>query len=129
MAGTTKSGTTRRTTGGRATQVAGGSTVTAAADEASLRGLLGALEEMRSGNFRRRLPTEDDGVLAEIARAYNEVAERNAHLAAELRRVRRTVGRDGRLEERLDAKGATGAWASWSCTTTSTSRTAPSTTR
>ena len=43
--------------------------------------------------------------------AYNEVAERNARLTEELRRVRRTAGRDGRLTERLDGAGAEGAWA------------------
>ncbi|MGH8937961.1 MAG: HAMP domain-containing protein, partial [Actinomycetes bacterium] len=42
---------------------------------------------------------------------FNEVADRNSNLAAELRRVRRTVGRDGHLEERLDGQGATGSWA------------------
>ncbi|MGH8968423.1 MAG: HAMP domain-containing protein [Actinomycetes bacterium] len=69
---------------------------------------------MRDGNFKRRLPPgsgADDSLMADIARAFNEVADRNSNLAAELRRVRRTVGRDGHLEERLDGQGATGSWA------------------
>ena len=80
-------------------------------DEVSVRRLLSALEDMRDGKFRRRLPETGDGVLLELARTYNEVAERNARLAAELRRVRRTAGRDGRLTERLDGAGAPGTWA------------------
>src|SRR4051812_20262219 len=80
-------------------------------DEVSVRRLLSALEDMRDGKFRRRLPETGDGVLLELARTYNEVAERNARLTAELRRVRRTAGRDGRLTERLDGAGAEGAWA------------------
>src|SRR6476659_9371003 len=80
-------------------------------DEVSVRRLLSALEDMRDGKFRRRLPETGDGVLLELARTYNEVAERNARLAAELRRVRRTAGRDGRLTERLDGAGAAGTWA------------------
>ena len=80
-------------------------------DEVSVRRLLSALEDMRDGKFRRRLPETGDGVLLELARTYNEVAERNARLAAELRRVRRTAGRDGRLTERLDGADAPGTWA------------------
>ncbi|HEY4314837.1 MAG TPA: HAMP domain-containing protein, partial [Actinomycetes bacterium] len=80
-------------------------------DEASVRRVLAALEELRDGRFSRRLPETDDGLAGELARAYNEVAARNARLAGELRRVRRTAGRDGRVTERLDGAGATGTWA------------------
>jgi hypothetical protein len=73
--------------------------------------VLAALEELRDGRFSRRLPEADDGLAGELARAYNQVAARNARLAAELRRVRRTAGRDGRVTERLDGAGATGTWA------------------
>ena len=83
----------------------------ATVDEVPVRRLLSALEDMRDGKFRRRLPETGDGVLLELARTYNEVAERNARLTQELRRVRRTAGRDGRLTERLDGAGAEGAWA------------------
>ncbi len=83
----------------------------AGVDEAGVRRLLSALEDMRDGRFRSRLPETGEGLLAELAVAYNEVAERNARLTAELRRVRRTAGRDGRLTERLDGAGAEGAWA------------------
>jgi signal transduction histidine kinase/HAMP domain-containing protein/CheY-like chemotaxis protein len=80
-------------------------------DEVSVRRLLSALEDMRDGKFRRRLPERGDGVLLDLARTFNQVAERNARLAAELRRVRRTAGRDGRLAERLDGADAPGTWA------------------
>jgi hypothetical protein len=91
-------------------------------DEVSVRRLLSALEDMRDGKFRRRLPETGDGVLLELARTYNEVAERNARLAAELRRVRRTAGRDGRLTERLDgaARRAPGPTATRTPTPSST---------
>ena len=56
-------------------------------------------------------PCAGDGVMAEIAAAFNEVADRNSHLTAELRRVRRVVGREGKLTERLDPAGAPGSWA------------------
>ncbi|MCD0484708.1 HAMP domain-containing protein [Streptacidiphilus sp. ASG 303] len=67
---------------------------------------------MRDGNFRRRLTVPGDGVMAEIAAVFNEVAERNQHLTGELARVRRVVGREGRLSERLEAGAGEGAWGS-----------------
>ncbi|WP_084715230.1 HAMP domain-containing protein [Streptacidiphilus rugosus] len=65
---------------------------------------------MRDGNFRRRLTVPGDSVMAEIAAVFNEVAERNQHLTGELARVRRTVGREGRLGERLEIGAGEGAW-------------------
>ncbi|MBF9073815.1 HAMP domain-containing protein [Streptacidiphilus fuscans] len=80
------------------------------ADAAELRKLLSALTAMRDGNFRRRLTVPGDSVLAEIAAVFNEVAERNQHLTGELARVRRAVGREGRLGERLEIGAGEGAW-------------------
>ncbi|WUS68860.1 HAMP domain-containing protein [Kitasatospora sp. NBC_01246] len=75
-----------------------------------MRKLLAALTAMRDGNFRRRLTVPGDGPLAEIAAVFNEVAERNQHLTGELARVRRAVGREGRLNERLETGAGEGAW-------------------
>ena len=49
--------------------------------------------------------------MARLATAFNEVVERNRHLTGELDRVRRVVGRDGRLDERLRPGDGAGAWA------------------
>ena len=54
------------------------------------------MKAMRDGNFSRRLPPTGSGVLAELAMVYNEIADRQQHLATELNRVRRVAGRDGR---------------------------------
>ncbi|MET9618740.1 HAMP domain-containing protein [Kitasatospora indigofera] len=75
-----------------------------------MRKLLAALTAMRDGNFKRRLTVPGDGPLAEIAAVFNEVAERNQHLTGELARVRRAVGREGRLSERLETGAGEGAW-------------------
>ena len=40
--------------------------------------------------------------MAEIAVVYNEVAERGLHLTGQLARVRRVVGREGKLSERME---------------------------
>ncbi|MFE9661610.1 HAMP domain-containing protein [Streptomyces sp. NPDC005955] len=84
---------------------------TTAVQTAELHRLLAALESMRDGNFRKRLPVTGDDVLAEIAAAFNEVAERNLHLTGELARVRRMVGREGKITERLDPGPCEGSWA------------------
>ncbi|MFC1414860.1 HAMP domain-containing protein [Streptacidiphilus sp. N1-12] len=80
------------------------------ADAADLRKLLSALTAMRDGNFRRRMTVPGDSVMAEVAAVFNEIAERNQHLTGELARVRRAVGREGRLSERLEAGAGEGAW-------------------
>ncbi|MFG2684172.1 HAMP domain-containing protein [Streptomyces sp. NPDC048392] len=80
-------------------------------DTAALNRLLAALVSMREGNFRKRLTVSGDGVMSEIAAVFNEVADRNLHLTGELARVRRVVGREGKLTERLETGACEGSWA------------------
>ncbi|TSB21761.1 HAMP domain-containing protein [Streptomyces benahoarensis] len=80
-------------------------------DTAALNRLMVALVAMRDGNFRKRLTVSGDGVMAEIAAVFNEAADRNLHLTGELARVRRVVGREGKLTERLETGACEGAWA------------------
>jgi len=83
-----------------------------AADQRALDDLLAALTLAREGDFSVRLPeAARDGVLSEIAVAYNEVVDRNARLADELRRVRGVVGREGMMSERASLGDAGGEWA------------------
>ncbi|MEU7162384.1 HAMP domain-containing protein, partial [Streptomyces chrestomyceticus] len=99
-------GTSTRAKGGRSR-----SNGTTEVDTAALNRLLAALVSMRDGNFRKRLTVSGDGPLSEIAAVYNEVADRNLHLTGELARVRRVVGREGKLTERLEAGACEGSWA------------------
>ncbi|WP_107093192.1 HAMP domain-containing protein [Streptomyces sp. MMG1121] len=102
-------GTKARAKGGRSL---GGNGGTTAVDTAALNRLLVALVSMRDGNFRKRLTVSGDGVMSEIAAVFNEVADRNMHLTGELSRVRRMVGREGKLTERLETGACEGSWAS-----------------
>ncbi|MFE2757471.1 HAMP domain-containing protein [Actinosynnema sp. NPDC059335] len=79
--------------------------------DVTLARLLTAMREMKDGNFRRRLVVPRDGVTAELAEVFNEIAERNQWLVGELVRVRQAVGQEGRLGERLVPSTATGGWA------------------
>ncbi|MEE1798323.1 HAMP domain-containing protein [Streptomyces sp. JV176] len=104
--GTAARGTSTRAKGGRAR---GNGTIEV--DAAELNRLLTALVSMRDGNFRKRLTVSGDDVMTEIAAVFNEVADRNIHLTGELARVRRMVGREGKLTERLETGACEGSWA------------------
>ncbi|MGH3380001.1 MAG: HAMP domain-containing protein, partial [Actinoallomurus sp.] len=65
---------------------------------------------LRDGDFRVRLPAEHEGITADLARAFNQIADRNQHFADELNRVTREVARHGRLDERLSSSPGQGAW-------------------
>ena len=50
-----------------------------------------------------RLPEGQGGLIGELAKAFNDLADRRAGLTDELQRVARVIGREGRLTERVDA--------------------------
>src|SRR5690606_27353737 len=54
----------------------------------------------------------DHPLAAEVATAFNAVVRRNDRFAAELARVARSVGVEGRLDDRARLPGAVGTWAS-----------------
>ncbi|WP_236257477.1 HAMP domain-containing protein [Streptomyces hygroscopicus] len=63
------------------------------------------------GDFTVRADSSAEGLAGELAGVFNQLVARNAHLAGELRRVRREVVRQGRLDERITASPGQGAWA------------------
>ncbi|WP_432040591.1 HAMP domain-containing protein [Streptomyces cucumeris] len=99
-------GTNTRAKGGRSR-----SNGTTEVETAALNRLLTAMTAMRDGNFRKRMTVSGDGVMSEIAAVFNEVADRNLQLTGELTRVRRVVGREGKLTERLETGACEGQWA------------------
>ncbi len=75
-----------------------------------LRALLAAMPALRDGDLRFRLPAGGEGIAAELAVAFNQIADRNQHFTEELTRVCREVVRHGRLDARLSASPGQGAW-------------------
>ncbi|MFK0296600.1 HAMP domain-containing protein [Streptomyces sp. NPDC090442] len=80
-----------------------------------LRPLLAALNALRDGDFTARVGRPEDGapvdgVLADMTDVFAQIVARNAHLSAELQRLRREVVREGRLDERLRASPGQGGW-------------------
>jgi CheY-like chemotaxis protein/HAMP domain-containing protein/signal transduction histidine kinase len=81
-----------------------------AAREEGLRTLLGSIRDLQEGDFSVRMPPRDDPLLDEIAEAFNQVADRNQRLAAEVVRVSRVVGSEGQMADRASLPGASGEW-------------------
>ncbi|HEY3869276.1 MAG TPA: HAMP domain-containing protein [Actinocrinis sp.] len=76
-----------------------------------LQPLLTALFRLRDGNFNARLDVAPESPLVAIASVFNQIVDRNQHMADELARVRREVTRHGRLDERMAASPGNGKWA------------------
>src|SRR3954453_2262477 len=77
-------------------------------DPAALRRLLQAPEAPPHGDFPRRLPARRKGLVGELEASFNRLAERSQSQTAELARVARQIGREGRMTERARLDGAKG---------------------
>jgi HAMP domain-containing protein/CheY-like chemotaxis protein/signal transduction histidine kinase len=75
------------------------------------RKLLAALRAVKKGDFSVRLPTDQTGVGAAIAEAFNDVTELLEGFTNELERIATVVGKEGRITQRASLPGATGGWA------------------
>ncbi|MCC6559468.1 MAG: HAMP domain-containing protein, partial [Polyangiaceae bacterium] len=75
------------------------------------RQLLAALVALKKGDLSVRLPIDLEGLDGKIADTFNEVVELNAKLAAELERLSRAVGKEGKIDERAAMGDVSGAWA------------------
>jgi HAMP domain-containing protein/signal transduction histidine kinase/DNA-binding response OmpR family regulator len=72
--------------------------------------LLNGLNELRKGRTGVRLPADWTGVAGKVADAFNDVVELNERLAEELTRLSKTVGKEGRLQQRLSIGNVSGFW-------------------
>jgi signal transduction histidine kinase/HAMP domain-containing protein/ActR/RegA family two-component response regulator len=83
-----------------------------AADPCALdqRALLTVLLAVRDGNFSSRMPLDWTDVPGKIADALNDVIAANQTLEAELAKVSRVVGKEGKLSRRVVLGGSDGGW-------------------
>ena len=75
--------------------------------------LLSSLSAFRRGDFTARLPEEWTGVAGKIAENFNATVELNQRMAAELERLSRVVGKEGRVGQRASLGDVRGAVFSW----------------
>jgi HAMP domain-containing protein/CheY-like chemotaxis protein/signal transduction histidine kinase len=86
-------------------------TIDGEAAEARSRQVLAALMAFAGGDFDVRLPADWAGVDARIAEAFNLSISNASRITAEAARLSNTVGKEGRLTQRISAPGALGCWA------------------
>ncbi len=79
--------------------------------EVRSRRILATILALRDGNFSVRLPSDWDGIDGQIATALNQALSYENRLSREIERLSRTVGREGRLQQRMSIPGAIGEWA------------------
>src|SRR5436190_2119493 len=72
--------------------------------------LLGALTALKRGDSSVRLPEAWTGLSGKVAEAFNEVVELNERTAEELMRLRKTVGKEGKLRQRASLGDVRGFW-------------------
>ncbi|HEX2545700.1 MAG TPA: hybrid sensor histidine kinase/response regulator, partial [Ramlibacter sp.] len=86
-------------------------TLSGEAGDARSRQVLKALTALASGDFSARLPTDWSGIDARIAEAFNQSIGNAERITTEAARLSNTVGKEGRLSQRISAPGAVGSWA------------------
>jgi len=79
--------------------------------EARARQILIAMVAFGNGDFSLRLPTHWADVDGQIAMAFNLAIANQARIAIEVDRLSATVGKEGRLKQRMSVPGAVGGWA------------------
>jgi HAMP domain-containing protein len=80
-------------------------------DDVFSRQLLTAMLAFRGGDFGARMPSDLTGIDGKIADAFNEIVAVSERRARETARVSRSVGKEGKLKQRMAVPGAVGGWA------------------
>jgi HAMP domain-containing protein/two-component sensor histidine kinase/putative methionine-R-sulfoxide reductase with GAF domain len=75
------------------------------------RQLLTAMLAFRDGDFSARLPADWPGTDGRVAEAFNQSLAHEGRISREVARLSVTVGKDGRLKQRMSVPGAIGGWA------------------
>src|SRR3982751_2094449 len=73
--------------------------------------LVTALDAVRDGDFTETLPSNWTGLEGKVADSLNNIANRMSRFNTSLLRLRRQVGEEGKIGERLAVGDAVGSWA------------------
>lgn len=79
--------------------------------EARSRLILAAMAAFREGDFSVRLPADWAETDGRIAVAFNQTIAQKERISEEVARLSETVGKEGRLRQRISLPAATGGWA------------------
>ncbi len=78
--------------------------------ERQLRELLEALEAVKKGDLTRKLKKEREDIFGELADSYNSMVDNLNLFGAEVTRIAREVGTEGKLGGQAKVEGAAGTW-------------------
>ncbi|HEY7234252.1 MAG TPA: HAMP domain-containing protein, partial [Gemmatimonadaceae bacterium] len=78
--------------------------------ERALTLLLEGLRAVDAGDFSVRLEPNGDPLMADIILAFNSVADRHSRLTEEVARVAGSVGREGKMRDRVSIGSVSGQW-------------------
>ena len=79
-------------------------------DDFDFQQLLKVLTEVRNGNLSARMPVDMDGISGKTFDTLNEIISLNERMMQEFMRVSSTIGKQGKLTERIDLTGTRGSW-------------------
>ena len=73
--------------------------------------LLKVLTEVKKGNFSVRMPIDQVGLSGKICDTLNEIISINEKMMQEFTRAGNTIGKQGKLTQRIEVPAAKGSWA------------------
>ena len=79
-------------------------------NEPDAKKLLAALLAFKRGDFSARLPDDWAGTAGKIADTFNEVIRTSRRMTQELERIRRVVGKEGRITQRASLGDVSDSW-------------------
>ncbi len=79
--------------------------------DAQTRQIIAAMEAFRDGNFSVRLPTQWTNDNGRLAAAFNQAIAQQQRMSEEVARLTESVGKQGRLRQRISLPGGVGGWA------------------
>jgi len=68
------------------------------------------LQNVKNGNFSKRFPTDQHGVKRSICDTLNEIIDLNERMVFEFQKVGKSIGKQGKLTNRVTLDGARGSW-------------------
>ena len=74
------------------------------------RELLHVLTQVKNGNFSVRMPIDQVGLSGKICDTLNEIISLNEKMMMEFTRAGNTIGKQGKLNQRIELPNARGAW-------------------
>ncbi|THU40529.1 response regulator [Niastella caeni] len=74
------------------------------------RELLHVLTQVKNGNFSVRMPIDQVGISGKICDTLNEIISLNEKMMMEFTRAGNTIGKQGKLNQRIELPNARGAW-------------------